>query len=87
MIYQEGKKWAETRGFSYFETSCCSGQNVNEMFRALVTQAVDIVARNGKAQNDPSQLGYTYEQIEAVRVIKNTMDNYEMLGIKRGSSK
>ncbi|XP_065897917.1 dnaJ homolog subfamily C member 27-like [Dysidea avara] len=87
VIYQEGKKWAETRGFSYFETSCCSGQNVNEMFRALVTQAVDIVARNGKAQNDPSQLGYTYEQIEAVRVIKNTMDNYEMLGIKRGSSK
>lgn len=57
------------------------------MFKALVTQVVDVVARSGRAQNDPSRLGYTYEQIEAVRTIKKSTDNYEMLGIKRGSSK
>lgn len=28
----EGKLWAETKGFLYFETSAQTGQNVVEMF-------------------------------------------------------
>lgn len=86
-MYQEGKTWAETRGFSYFETSSCSGQNVIEMFRTLVSQIIDVVVRNEKPSNDPSQLGYTYEQVDAVHCIRSSMDNYEMLGIKKGSSR
>jgi len=87
VVYQEGKTWAETRGFFYFETSSCSGQNVIEMFRTLVSQIIDVVARNEKPPNDPSRLGYTYDQVDAVHCIRSGIDNYEMLGIKKGSSR
>ena len=87
VVYQEGKTWAETRGFLYFETSSYSGQNVTEMFKTLVAQIIDVVIRNQKPPNDPSRLGYTYEQVDAVHCIRSGADNYEMLGIKKGSSK
>ena len=28
----EGRLWAETRGFSYYETSAQTGENVSDMF-------------------------------------------------------
>lgn len=87
VVYQEGKTWAETRGFLYFETSSCSGQNVTEMFRTLVSQIIDVVVKNKKPPNDPSRLGYTYEQVDTVQCIRSGADNYEMLGIKKGSSR
>ena len=57
VVYQEGKTWAEARGFSYFETSSYSGQNVTEMFKTLVAQIIDVVIRNQKPPNNPSRLG------------------------------
>ena len=32
----EGRLWAETKGFLYFETSAQTGQNVVEMFHVSV---------------------------------------------------
>lgn len=87
MVYEEGKTWAEARGFLYFETSSYSGQNVIEMFRTLVSQIIDVVVRKEKPPNNPSRLGYTYEQVDAVHCIRTGVDNYEMLGIKKGSSR
>lgn len=29
----EGRLWAESRGFHYFETSAQSGEGINEMFQ------------------------------------------------------
>lgn len=31
----EGKKWASTRGFGFFETSAKDGDNVAQMFEAV----------------------------------------------------
>ena len=31
----EGKRWAQSKGYMYMETSAESGQNVNEMFDAV----------------------------------------------------
>jgi DnaJ family protein C protein 27 len=31
----EGRQFAQARGFQYFETSACSGTNVNDMFMFL----------------------------------------------------
>ena len=31
----EGRLWAETRGFLYFETSAQTGENITEMFQVI----------------------------------------------------
>lgn len=31
----EGRLWAESRGFHYFETSAQSGEGINEMFQVF----------------------------------------------------
>lgn len=36
----EGRKWASTKGFGYFETSASSGMNVNAMFDQLFNDVV-----------------------------------------------
>lgn len=33
----EGRLWAESRGFHYFETSAQSGEGINEMFQVCVS--------------------------------------------------
>ncbi|KAG8346628.1 ADP ribosylation factor family Ras of Complex Roc domain [Trypanosoma vivax] len=35
-----GRKWAQDRGFKYFETSACTGAGVMEAFQALFTDVV-----------------------------------------------
>jgi DnaJ family protein C protein 27 len=43
---EEGKRWAESKGFLYFETSAKSGHNVNAMFSTLFRTIVAAVAEN-----------------------------------------
>jgi len=37
---EEGRQFASTRGMHYFETSACTGGNVNEMFEFLFSSAL-----------------------------------------------
>ena len=40
VTYEEGKKWADERGYSFFEISCKSGEHVNDVFEDLVDEIV-----------------------------------------------
>jgi hypothetical protein len=42
---EEGRQYAVSRGMSYFETSACSGQSVNEMFEFLFKAIVRAQAK------------------------------------------
>lgn len=40
MTEEEGRLWAKRHGFSYFETSACSGANVEVVFSKLFEKAL-----------------------------------------------
>ncbi|KAK5621325.1 DnaJ subfamily C member 27 [Crenichthys baileyi] len=44
----EGRLWAESRGFHYFETSAQSGEGINEMFQAFFSSITDMCENGGK---------------------------------------
>lgn len=39
----EGRLWAESRGFHYFETSAQSGEGINEMFQVCLCVNNDLL--------------------------------------------
>lgn len=83
----EGKLWADSKGFYYFETSAQTGEAVNEMFQTLFEEVIKAVENGGKKVPVVTQLGYTKEQVEAIQRLKNAKDNYERLGIYQGATK
>ncbi|CAH1772837.1 unnamed protein product [Owenia fusiformis] len=83
----DGRLWADSKGFKYFETSAQNGDGVQEMFQALFEGVVDTVENGGKVQPIATQLGYTKEQAEAVQRLKTAKDNYERLGLSMGCTK
>ncbi|KAL5014924.1 hypothetical protein ScPMuIL_009194 [Solemya velum] len=82
----EGQLWADSRGFSYFETSAFNGEGVGEMFQALF-EGVVATAENGRRVPMQTQLGYTKDQIDAIQRLKNAKTDYDRLGVLPGASK
>ncbi|XP_071963077.1 dnaJ homolog subfamily C member 27-like [Antedon mediterranea] len=83
----EGQLWADSKGFLYFEMSACSGEGINEMFNKLFDGVVVAFENGGRVKRIETTLGYTKEQVEAVKCLKNGRNDFERLGIKAGSSK
>ncbi|XP_070534552.1 dnaJ homolog subfamily C member 27-like [Ptychodera flava] len=83
----EGRLWADSKGFHYFETSAQSGDGIAEMFQTLFNGVVKAFENGGKAERIATTLGYTKEQVEAVQRLRNSKDNYERLGLLPGASK
>ncbi|XP_002739741.1 dnaJ homolog subfamily C member 27-like [Saccoglossus kowalevskii] len=83
----EGRLWADSKGFHYFETSAQSGEGVSEMFQTLFNGVVKAFENGGKVERIATTLGYTKDQVEAIQRLKNSKDNYERLGLMPGASK
>lgn len=110
----EGRLWAESRGFHYFETSAQSGEGINEMFqvRKLKTHArfdfketvwsvvcscrlsqaffssiTDMCENGGKRPVSEVSVGFTKEQADTIRRIRNSKDSWDMLGVKPGATR
>ncbi|XP_077990113.1 dnaJ homolog subfamily C member 27-like [Glandiceps talaboti] len=83
----EGRLWADSKGFHYFETSAQTGEGIPDMFQTLFTGVVKAFENGGKAERITTTLGYTKEQVEAVQRLKSSRDNYERLGLQPGASK
>ena len=84
----EGRLWAETKGFHYFETSAQSNTNVQEMFETLVKSIVGTVTgKEHPGSRAKLELGYTPEQAAIVMRIRSCHDNYEILNVSRSCSR
>nr|DBA25458.1 TPA: hypothetical protein GDO54_009839 [Pyxicephalus adspersus] len=83
----EGRLWAESRGFLYFETSAQSGEGINEMFQAFYSAIVDLCDNGGKRPMSSINIGFTKEQADSIRRIRNSKDSWDMLGVKPGASR
>ena len=83
----EGKLWAETKGFHYFETSAQSGEKVHDMFECLTQTVVSVLTKGGKPGAASMERGYSIEQASLVTRIRACPENYEMLGVSRVSSR
>ncbi|XP_043918330.1 dnaJ homolog subfamily C member 27 [Protopterus annectens] len=80
----EGRLWAESKGFYYFETSAQSGEGINEMFQAFFSAIADMCENGGKRPATAVNVGFTKEQADAIRRIRNSKDSWDMLGVKPG---
>ncbi|XP_064597313.1 dnaJ homolog subfamily C member 27-like [Liolophura sinensis] len=83
----EGRVWADTKGFHYFETSAQTGEGITEMFQVLFDGVVSAVENGGRKLPYQTQLGYTKEQIEAIQKLKNSKTDHDKLGLLPGASK
>uniref|UniRef100_A0A672KWJ4 DnaJ homolog subfamily C member 27-like n=2 Tax=Sinocyclocheilus grahami TaxID=75366 RepID=A0A672KWJ4_SINGR len=83
----EGRLWAESRGFHYFETSAQSGEGINEMFQAFFSSITDMCENGGKRPTPEVNVGFTKEQADTIRRIRNSKDSWDMLGVKPGATR
>lgn len=83
----EGRLWAESRGFLYFETSAQTGEGVNEMFQAFYSAIIELCENGGKRPVSAVSVSFTKEQADAIRRIRNSKDSWDMLGVKPGATR
>ncbi|XP_014674987.1 PREDICTED: dnaJ homolog subfamily C member 27-like isoform X2 [Priapulus caudatus] len=88
----EGRLWAETKGFLYFETSAQSGQGITDMFETLFREMVNVLENGPQPLVTPENtsglsMGYTKEQIEAIHRLKYCKNSFEKLGLKVGATR
>ncbi|XP_025723630.1 dnaJ homolog subfamily C member 27 isoform X1 [Callorhinus ursinus] len=83
----EGRLWAESKGFLYFETSAQTGEGINEMFQTFYVSIVDLCENGGKRPFMNSSASFTKEQADTIRRIRNSKDSWDMLGVKPGASR
>lgn len=85
----EGHRWANSRGFSYFETSAQTGEGINDMFQTLFKSVLTAIENGGKPAriNASTSVGYSKEQAEVIQRLKTAKDNYERLGLPPGATK
>ncbi|XP_053879749.1 dnaJ homolog subfamily C member 27 [Malaclemys terrapin pileata] len=83
----EGRLWAESRGFLYFETSAQTGEGINEMFQTFYSAIVDLCDNGGKRPTSSMSVGFTKEQADTIRRIRNSKDCWDMLGVKPGATR
>uniref|UniRef100_A0A8C3SDK0 DnaJ heat shock protein family (Hsp40) member C27 n=1 Tax=Chelydra serpentina TaxID=8475 RepID=A0A8C3SDK0_CHESE len=87
MDESEGRLWAESRGFLYFETSAQTGEGINEMFQTFYSAIVDLCDNGGKRPTSSMSVGFTKEQADTIRRIRNSKDSWDMLGVKPGATR
>ena len=88
MDESEGRLWAETKGFHYFETSAHSNTNIQEMFETLVKSIVAMMtSKEHPGGRVKLELGYTPEQAALVSRIRSCHDNYNILNVSRTCSR
>ncbi|PIO23596.1 hypothetical protein AB205_0203200 [Aquarana catesbeiana] len=58
----EGRLWAESRGFLYFETSAQSGEGINEMFQVLSASGLRVLLLCFSLPAKPPVIGETEPQ-------------------------
>lgn len=87
MDESEGRLWAETKGFPYFETSAQSGQNVQEVFEQLIQRVAEVATGGVKPGRAALDLAYTPEQAALVSRVRSCEDNYQILGLSKACSK
>ncbi|XP_004328563.1 dnaJ homolog subfamily C member 27 isoform X1 [Globicephala melas] len=83
----EGRLWAESKGFLYFETSAQTGEGISEMFQTFYVSIVDLCENGGKRPITNSSASFTKEQADSIRRIRNSKDSWDMLGVKPGASR
>ena len=84
----EGRLWAETKGFHYFETSAQSNTNIQEMFETLVKSVVGVInCKDHSGGRIKLELGYSSEQAALVTRIRSCSDNYDILNVSRTCSR
>ncbi|XP_019502450.1 PREDICTED: dnaJ homolog subfamily C member 27 isoform X1 [Hipposideros armiger] len=83
----EGRLWAESKGFLYFETSAQTGEGINEMFQTFYASIVDLCENGGKRPITNNSASFTKEQADTIRRIRNSKDSWDMLGVKPGASR
>ncbi|XP_025922776.1 dnaJ homolog subfamily C member 27 isoform X2 [Apteryx rowi] len=83
----EGRLWAESRGFLYFETSAQTGEGINEMFQTFYSAIIDLCDNGGKRPPSSVGVGFTKEQADAIRRIRNSKDSWDILGVKPGATR
>lgn len=83
----EGRLWADSHSFHYFETSAQTGEGINDMFQTLFEGVVTTIENGGKKQPFQTQLGYTKEQIDIIQRLKSSKNDYERLGLMPGATK
>ena len=83
----DGRLWADSRGFQYFELSASNGDGVQEMFQSLFDGVLTAIENGGRRRPMTTQLGYTKEQVDAIHRLKNATQNHEKLGLSYSASK
>ncbi|XP_028581048.2 dnaJ homolog subfamily C member 27 isoform X1 [Podarcis muralis] len=83
----EGRLWAESRGFLYFETSAQTGEGINEMFQTFYSAIVDLCDNGGKRPMASMSVSFTKEQADSIRRIRSSKDSWDMLGVKPGATR
>uniref|UniRef100_A0A7M4E3C1 DnaJ heat shock protein family (Hsp40) member C27 n=2 Tax=Crocodylus porosus TaxID=8502 RepID=A0A7M4E3C1_CROPO len=83
----EGRLWAESRGFLYFETSAQTGEGINEMFQTFYSAIIDLCDNGGKRPTTGMSIGFTKEQADTIRKIRSSKDSWDMLGVKPGATR
>ncbi|XP_037989768.1 dnaJ homolog subfamily C member 27 isoform X2 [Motacilla alba alba] len=83
----EGRLWAESRGFLYWETSAQSGEGIQEMFQNFYSAIVELCENGGKRPAGGSGASFTREQADAIRRIRSSKDSWDTLGLKPGASR
>lgn len=83
----EGRLWAESKGFLYFETSAQTGEGINEMFQTFYVSIVDLCENGGKRPTANNSASFTKEQADTIRRIRNSKDSWDMLGVRPGASR
>ncbi|ESP03414.1 hypothetical protein LOTGIDRAFT_224445 [Lottia gigantea] len=83
----EGRLWASSHGYHYFETSAQSGEGVNELFKTLLEGVINTIDNGGQKLPTVTQLGYSKEQIDAIQRLKNSKSDYERLGLTTSATK
>uniref|UniRef100_A0AAZ3R353 DnaJ (Hsp40) homolog, subfamily C, member 27 n=1 Tax=Oncorhynchus tshawytscha TaxID=74940 RepID=A0AAZ3R353_ONCTS len=72
-----GRLWAESRG----------GEGISEMFQAFFSSITDMCENGGKRPVAEVTVGFTKEQADTIRRIRNSKDSWDMLGVKPGATR
>uniref|UniRef100_A0A8U8BQP9 Uncharacterized protein n=1 Tax=Geospiza parvula TaxID=87175 RepID=A0A8U8BQP9_GEOPR len=91
----EGRLWAESRGFLYWETSAQSGEGIQEMFQNFYSAIVELCEIGGKRPpggRKPGEAAGGAPRVHAVSRpapsgIRGSKDSWDLLGLKPGASR
>ncbi|GAB1598072.1 dnaJ homolog subfamily C member 27-like [Argonauta hians] len=83
----EGRLWADSHGFHYFETSALTGEGILEMFNTILGNIVTTIENGGTKIPLDTQLGFTKDQVDLIHRLKNAKSDHEQLGVHPNAMK